>query len=119
MNQLAERAESVRKSLFQKYDKLNELWREAENQLLRMHIAKPVWVDYDLDLDDHDNPEYFFYLGVGKHQGKWRIVHDRVHVSRMHGSFEQTLITDCSAQIRVRAVKGIAKLPEAIVASSE
>jgi len=39
---LEERAESARAALFNRYDTLNALWLEAEEQLTQFHIPCPV-----------------------------------------------------------------------------
>jgi hypothetical protein len=117
---LQERARNARKTLFSRYDQLNALWLQAEEQLTQLHIPRPVSHKY-AEYQDWDQPNGAItskYLGLQKVKGKWRIC---------HGICEEwcqpepywTPIIECSAESRVEATKHLDGLRKAVVESAE
>ncbi len=119
---LIERARQVRETLYGRYDELNALWFQAEQELTKLHIPRPVECQYREYLDDlyDNNSRTCESLGVQKVKGKWRICHA---VYLAYSSPEDcsgwTPITDCSVETRVEAAKHLPKLRDAVVKSAE
>ena len=116
---LEERAESARETLFGRYDELNALWLQAEEQLTKFHIPCFVYCKYDEYQDPADQPGFMTskYLLLQKIKGKWRICYGLVDDWDVdHG---WTPITECSAHVRVEAARHLDKLREKVVKSAE
>ena len=114
---LEERARKARETLFNRYDQLNALWLQAEEQLTQLHIPCSVYYPYDKN-HEPDGATIYKCLGLQKVKGKWRIC---------HGIYEEwcqpepywTPITECSAESRVEATKHLDGLRKAVVESAE
>lgn len=118
---LNERAQNAHDELFVRYDKLNALWLEAEEQLTQLHIPRPVECIYhDYEPDSRDpNFRIAECLGLQKIKGKWRICYGAYDLSSEPEPSDWTPITDCSASIRVEAAEHLPKLRKAVVESAE
>ena len=120
---LDERAESARAALFERYDELNSLWTQAEEQLTKLHIPQGVehiYRSWDSDPRDPHNPcEDYYVLGIQKIKGKWRICHGCCYDSMECVVEDWTPITDSSAEIRVLAASHLPGLREAVIKSAE
>jgi hypothetical protein len=116
---LSERAEAAQTALFERYDKLNALWIEAEDELSAIHIPNGVEFSYS-HCQDPENPGYACYscLGLQKIKGKWRICHGWSS-DRYPDVDDWTPITECSAAIRATVGRHLPKLREAVVKSAE
>ena len=117
---LEERAESARETLFGRYDELNALWLQAEEQLTQFHIPRPVYHQFD-EYQDPGNPPGAMtskYLSLQKVKGKWRICYGLCDDWCDH-DYGWTPITECSAQVRVEAARHLEKLREKVVKSAE
>ena len=115
---LAKRAEEARKALFERYDQLNALWLEAERQLSKFHIPRPVCYEYASDWED-GRPVIGHCLGVRKIKGKWRICCGSYCYFAPDESPDWEPITECSAEIRAGAASHLPKLREKVVESAE
>lgn len=118
---LTERAERARKELFCRYDELNTLWLKAEEELRKLHIPRDVERVYRSYEPDPDWPGHrdYLHLGLRKDKGKWRICHGASSDVHPEMSIIWTLITECSAEIRVNAAQYLPGLREAVVKSAE
>ncbi len=118
---LIERARQARETLYGRYDQLNALWLQAEEELAKLHIPRPV--KYSYHCTDYDNGGYDGqYLAIQKIKGSWKICHGsfRGHQCEEVEEFSGwTPITDCSVETRVEAANHLAKLQKAIVKSAE
>src|SRR5215471_9015545 len=116
---LEERAEKAREMLFSRYDTLNALWLQAEEQLTQLHVPRPVSHKYAA-YDDGGLPSAITskYLGLQKVKGKWRICHG-IYEEWWQPGPEWTPITECSAESRVEATKHLDDLRKAVVESAE
>lgn len=112
------RAEAAQQALFGRYDQLNALWTQGEEQLTRMHIPHSVSYDYSKWMSE-DGPYYeYAAIALVKIAGKWRIC---------YGTFDDinpdravwTPIVECSAEVRIDAAKHLPKLREAVVEAAE
>jgi hypothetical protein len=113
MPSLSVRAEKAQEALFQRYDELNKLWKEAEKQLSRWHVPKPVQLDIG-----SDDPAINYFLYFGKDGGKWRIYYGWESTINDDEN-EIKLIDKCSAEDRVRLAKHLPALREKVVESAE
>lgn len=115
-----ERAHSARDILFKRYDELNALWLQAEEQLTQFHIPRPVYYKYDeyQDPNGQQGATTSKYLSLQKIKGKWRICHSLYEdwCDHEHGL---TPITECSAQVRIEAVEHFDKFRTKVVKSTE
>lgn len=118
---LTKRAECARHELFRRYDHLNALWFQAEEELTKLHIPQPVsYVYASYDDDPYDGTtNVSLCLGLQKVKGKWRICHTECPSYDGPGPYDWTPITDCSAETRVRAAKYLPEFREAVVKSAE
>lgn len=119
---LTERAEHSRKELFRRYDELNTLWQQAEEELRRFHVPRDVrhvYHSYDLDPTQPGYRVCQLYLGLRKEKGKWRIFHGTWLDWGPEDPIDWTPITECSAEIRVKAAQHLPGLREAVVKSAE
>lgn len=120
---LSERADSARDQLFQRYDQLNALWTQAEEQLTKLHIPTGVQFNYrSWDAGDQWQPAGYdrhLCLGLQKLGGKWRICHGSADDLHEPDVENWTPITECSASIRVDAARYLPKLREAVIKSAE
>jgi len=119
---LSERAEEARETLFGRYDQLNALWLQAEQQLTRLHIPRAVDYLYD-ECPSWQQPSdpaevQKEYLGLQKIKGKWRICHGALYAYGVP-EVDWTPITDCSAETRVIAAKHLPGLRQRVVESAE
>jgi hypothetical protein len=117
---LEERAESARATLFDRYDALNALWLQAEEQLTRFHIPRPAYHSYD-EYQDFGNPPGAMTskcLSLQKVKGKWRICYG-LYDEWCDRDYGWTPITECSAQVRVEAARHVDKLREKVVKTAE
>jgi hypothetical protein len=117
----SERAEDVRETLFARYDELNALWLEAEEQLTKLHIPQPVCYSYAKYDEDWRSPNEGWIeecLGLQKVKGKWRICH-AAYRPWCEPEADWTPIIECSAQTRVEAARHLAGLRQAVVESAE
>jgi hypothetical protein len=122
---LNQRAEKARKELFARYDQLNALWEKAEERLTRFHVptaVQTISVDYcDEDGNPDSDPDsgaLGFCLGLQKIKGKWRICYGEYYSPNQREADWQP-ITECSAEIRVDAVRLLPHLEMAVVESAE
>jgi hypothetical protein len=60
-------------ALRRRYDEIETLWEEAEEDLKRFRI--PHTVEYLYSTDDRGHPVYHFFLGFLKYGKQWRICH--------------------------------------------
>lgn len=120
MSMLEERADVAQATLFAGYDELKELWEAVEAQLTRHHIPHDVGHTYYYpgDEQEYDIDPYEKQLGMAKAKGKWRLCHSESHINDQ-SERDWTPIVECSAWLRVRMVRYIPKLREAVVAGSE
>ena len=119
---LTQRAREARETLFQRYDQLNALWLEAEEQLRKFHIPHGICHVYEYYEPDPDRsgPDANLCLGLQKVKGEWRICHGCYRDDFPPFEVEDwTPITECSAEIRVRAAQNLPGLREAVVESAE
>ncbi|HTU93808.1 MAG TPA: hypothetical protein VMF69_27255 [Gemmataceae bacterium] len=118
---LEERAQKVRKELFERYDQLNALWLRAEEKLTRKHVPHPVVFPYLEYEPDYREPAFRMVkcLGLQKISGKWRICYGEYASLSEPEPSDWTPITDCSAVIRVEASKHCPKFEKAVVESAE
>jgi hypothetical protein len=121
-----ERAEQARNALFSRYDRLNNLWLQAEKELAKFHIPRTAEFCYQCYDDNGREGELLKeYLGVRKIKGKWRICLGSYRRRTLADedpegvNDEWTPITDCSAETRVWAVEYLPQLLEAVVKSAE
>ena len=117
---LEERAERTRETLFDRYDALNALWLEAEEQLTRLHIPRPVYHEDNQYQDPANEPGAMTsqYLSLQKAKGKWRICHG-LSDDWCGRDYGWTPITECSAEVRVEAAMHVDKLRAKVVKSAE
>ncbi|MDZ4818737.1 MAG: hypothetical protein SGJ20_07170 [Planctomycetota bacterium] len=116
---LLERAHSAQKALFSRYDRLNQLWTEAEKRLTSNHVPHFVTVVCQR-WPDIQGEETIEEIGLVKIKGEWRIGFTEVDgrdTDYLHVSWIP--IVDCSAQIRVNCAKHLPKLEQAVVESAE
>lgn len=118
---LNKRAEDARTALFERYDELNALWTQAEEQITKLHIPCGVECFYYSWADDPqtDYENNHFVLGIQKIGGKWRICHGYCCDSGGQEVSDWTAITECSAETRVRAAPHLSKLREEVVMTAE
>ncbi len=118
---LEQRAKKVRDELFSRYDQINALWLQAEEQITQFHIPEPVQFTYSSYLIDERNPnsEVCECLGVFRVKGKWRICYGSFLPNQEGGPDEWTPITEAAAQIRVEAASHLPGLKKAVVESAE
>jgi hypothetical protein len=118
---LDERAERARLTLYERYEKLNSLWRAAEQQLSKYHIPHEVSYKYEEEVDRDGQPWVGRYLGVKKFKGKWLIYHGTVcyDAPPPDDEVDWNPITDCSIETRRETVKYLPTLREAIVKAIE
>ena len=67
---------------------------------------------------DEDGNAWKQYLCLQKFKGEWRILYGASPINHSQGQ-ESKPITDCSAEIRVEAVKYLPGLREAVIESAE
>lgn len=117
---LDERAQIARDALFNRYDTLNALWLNAEEQLTQFHIPRPVYYTYDKYQDPNDELGALTCkrLGLRRIRGKWRICYE-LYEEWHDRELGWTPITECSADIRVEAAKHLDGLREAVVKFAE
>lgn len=109
-----ERDAHVRKTLYERYDRLNTLYQKWEAYLSSFHIPRPVEVLYERTADD-----WGCWLGVAKCGSKWRIVHCSAPIGIGSEMMEWEPITECAVIHRVRAARHIEKLAAAIPEQAE
>jgi len=117
---LEERARKAREILFSRYDDLNVLWLQAEEQLTQLHVPCPVSHTYAKyqDQDDPNGALTCKCLGLQKVRGKWRICHS-LYEEWCDQHLGWIPITECSAETRVEAAKHLDDLRKAVVESAE
>jgi hypothetical protein len=120
---LTDRANQARDALFGRYDQLNALWLQAEEELTKAHIPRLVSCAYLKYEEDYQHPdsEVHHCLGIQKINGKWKICH-AIYCPYLADPCSEptwTPITECSAEIRVLAAKHLPQLREAVVESAE
>jgi hypothetical protein len=107
--------------LFDRYDRLNSLWEQAEKQLISLHVPRPVRHAYfSYPVRDGSSTYLNHCLGLQKVKGSWRICYV-LDYDYSHDDPEPdwTPILDCSATIRVHAAPHLPGLRSAVFASSE
>lgn len=106
--------EDVTASLLKEYDKLNAFWKQAERELAGLHTPVFCCVSLWSESEDERDPNPRYYLEhslawekVGK---DWRLCYGVYadYEGPDHGGW--TPISDCTLDIRVRAVEGFEKL---------
>jgi hypothetical protein len=117
---LDKRAQKVRRDLFDRYDQLNALWLKAEEQLKQNHIPRMSYYDFPespADLDSNGN-RWTQSIALWKVKGEWRICYG-THPDFDPGMLEWKPIVECSAEVRVEAVKHLRGLQKAAIDSAE
>lgn len=121
-NSFSVRARTASDELFSKYDRLNDLWNQVEVRLTKYHIPRPVdftYASYFPDAEyEHHGVERHDMLGIQKVKGEWRIClgsSDDIHPEEDNW----TLVSECSALLRVQAAKHLSGLEEAIISDAE
>ena len=114
----------VNETLANRYDRLSQLWAEAEKKLKALKPPHPVWIEYGHELMDppEHSPQSWKLLALTKFNGNWRICHatnDSMNDSGSGSVFDLHPLVECSAQIRIEAVKHIRELHLAIVRAKE
>lgn len=116
---LSERATAAREALFHRYDELNALWTQAEEQLTKLHVPHGVECYYRDWEEAGGQFSAYAHLGLQKLGGKWRICHGYSCDADPEQSIDWIPITDCAADVRVAAAPHVALLREAVVKSAE
>jgi hypothetical protein len=119
---LSQRAQTARDALLGRYDQLNSLWLQAEEQLTRFHIPRPVYFAYRTYERDVGDPSHLINdcLGIQRIKGKWRICHAvDCHPNVDEYNPEWTPIAECSVETRAEAAKYLPQLRERIVETAE
>lgn len=119
---LSVRARKASEKLFSRYDRLNDLWKQAEERLTKFHIPHVVRYEYR---SYHPDDEYernrvkrHDMLGVLKLKGSWCLCHgwyDDHYPDEEHW----TPISECSALLRVQSVEYLPGLEEEVVKNAE
>jgi hypothetical protein len=111
----------VQKQLFDRYDRLNSLWEQAEKQLIALHVPRPVRHAYlSYPMSENSSAYLNHCLGLQKIKGSWRICYAVDYdYNRADREPDWTPISECSATIRVHAAPHLPGLRSAALASSE
>jgi len=117
---LAQRAVEARTALFTRYDQLNALFEEAEQEFTRHHLPRGVEFAYREHFDEQGQGTVFA-LGIQKVKGKWRLCHTSYYFPHGYyeGDYEWVPLVEASAENRVRAAEHVVKLREMIVETLE
>src|SRR4051812_31654077 len=98
---LFKRAAEARTALFTRYDQINALFEEAEQELTRHHVARPVEFQYAFD-ECTDNGRSSgsgtgFAIGIQKVKGKWRLCYTSYYYPNEYceGEYSWTPIVEC------------------------
>jgi hypothetical protein len=125
---LDERAQKACEELSARYKKLDELWQQAEKEILRFHIPCGVVYEYDnhcIDAEETSDVHVSYCLGIQEVYGELRICHSSYsywanYASEYHESEPVwTPICECSPEVRVRAVEHLPGLREKVVETAE
>lgn len=113
----------LKSDLASRYDKLNELWRKAEDQLRQFMVPSEVVHVYETYVD-HEDPDALQHnlatynaLGWVRCKGAWRLCHG-VAEDKYSGEFYWVPITDCAIDRRKSVVQHFAKLRAQVVAAA-
>lgn len=117
---LAARNEQASQALALRYDALNQELLEIEKRLKALAPPHSVWHDYNRVCVDDDCGHYRWeMLGLIKYNDKWRLVH-AYDADHHDNGFEQIQpLTECPADVRVKAAHVVGELYRKIVASKE
>src|SRR5437870_353471 len=85
---LSERDGHANETLATRYDKLSQLWVDAEKKLKALKPPCPVWIDYGHEWIDPTgpSPKRWHLLALTKFDGKWRICHATSNETNDDGS---------------------------------
>lgn len=117
---LAQRAVDARTALFSRYDQLNALFTEAEEELTKHHLPRGVEFSYRQNFDEQGQG-MAYAVGIQKVKGKWRLCHTSYYYPHGYyeGDYEWTPLVEAGAETRVHAAGHVAKLKEKIVEELE
>jgi hypothetical protein len=115
-----DRAQEARDVLSPGDEKLNELWREAEEEITKCRISHGVQNVYrcsEAAFINDSKSQWQDSLGIQRFNGTWRICHRTDGVMLLSTSCSAppsergwTPIADCSPEVRARAARHLAGL---------
>jgi hypothetical protein len=111
----------VSEALNQGFEELNEAWKQAEATLKKFHLPDNVWIISHSEWDDPAEPrgQFHYLLGYVWYRGTWRICHDTDYDCHPDEPRDWKPITECSADVRVKAAPQFAKLHEKVVEAAQ
>lgn len=109
----------ISKALAEEYDRLNQKWKQAEQQFSALLIPQYVEYAFHSYVSDPDDQEQIYDILSWEPYGKdWRLCYSWYPEHEPFGRDTRPII-ECSADIRVRAVKALIPLREKLVAKGE
>src|SRR5262249_46314800 len=117
-----QREQQIIKALTGRYDQIEALWKEAEEDLKRFRIPHAVEHCYRSDYD-YGPPIHYFVSGT-RYGKEWRIVHETrtAHSEiddRHHDENELKPITDCPFGLRLAMIGEFENLRKKVIAAAE
>jgi hypothetical protein len=117
-----EREQQIIKALKGRYDEIEALWKQAEEDLKRIRIPQPVEHCYFSEYE-HSYPIHYslWWMRYGK---EWRICHGQVNayseVNEKHpDECEWKAITECPLNLRLRMISEFENLRRKVIEAAE
>lgn len=93
-----------------KLERLNQLWRNVERQLLTAAPPRHIAFDYQEHGDEYGDAAGYSCLGIQRYASKWRICQGMRSVQQSLEQASWKPITDCDVETRMEASKHIGRL---------
>lgn len=105
-----------------RYDAIEALWNEAEEDLKSFRIPHDVLYPYRTEIsEDERNPAYIYYLGFVRYGKGWRICHgsrDDYPLTPDDHDFGWKPIIECTLDVRVETFDHFAGLRKKVIESA-
>jgi hypothetical protein len=115
--------QEIIKEVRKRYSELEDLWDEAEKDLRRFRVYRPVKHSYNgrnMIPDDPDSPYGCEYLSWRRYGKAWRICHGTYFdESPPEENSDWTPVVDCPVDVRVEAIAQFQGLREAVIKAAE
>jgi hypothetical protein len=115
---LEERNKQASLTLSLKYDALNQLFVQAEQQLRSLKPPHAVWFPYAHRSYDY-GVHFCDLIGLDKYNDAWRLLHATDNSENEEGYENITPIVECPVNVRIEAAKVVGRLHEEIVKAKE
>ncbi len=114
-----DREQHVITTLTERYDEIEALWNEAEEDLKRFHVPYPVVYWYATGIHEESNGQYGYGLGFVRYGKGWRICHGEYFEGAHPDEPDWKPVIECPVDIRIKMMGHFETLRKKVIETAE